>query len=429
MPQAPDFPNGVPGMGPDFPNMGKPAPVSPFSLNDDVTPGAFDNDDRLRPTAPYTLVVRGEFLNWRVTSGRLGIPMVTTGTFPEFGAANQASTQGLFGPTDYGYGNIIGGRATLGLATGILPPIEASGFWLNRNRVLFTAVSDGSAESPVIARPLFLPNFVGPDGLPGLHSAAVVGYPGFVTGSIQIGADISLWGAEANFVLNLGKSDVLSVDVLLGYRYADLREGLTIGTTSIATTATGLQFANSVTAPGQIVQTFDNFATRNQFNGGQFGLRSTLSCWRFNILLDAKLAMGVTRQEMRIDGSSTLGTAPGAARDTITVHQGVQAVASNSGSHVRNDFSIIPEGGVQLGYQISRNFRVFVGGNIFYMSSVIRPGDAVSSTVDSRLVPTFSQPLLGQPFDPLLRTGPPTYSFRDNDFWGYGYSLGLEISF
>ncbi|MBI3411090.1 MAG: BBP7 family outer membrane beta-barrel protein [Planctomycetes bacterium] len=427
-PQGPDFPNVGPSFGPNFPNPGQGDPNSPFSRGGDS--GLWE-DDGSRATEPYWFILRGEYLNWRMSNAKLATPLITTSLAPNltnnFGALNQTATQIVLDSGNFNIGEVLGGRVTMGVALGYLPAIEGTGFWLNRNQRLFSANSDGGM---VLARPLFLSNFDDPTfGNPPLPSAYIISFPGSVNGGIQVQSNLNLWGFEVNGVANLGKSDVASLDFLLGYRYVELREGVSINDLVAPQGTNFLFFGAKQTLPGEFVTTIDNFGTRNQFNGGQVGFRGSLSYWRFNVMVDTKIALGMMREELNINGSSTLYHTTLSTRPPETLPGGVLAVASNSGLTVKNEFAIVPELGVQLGFQITRNWRAFVGGNLFYISSVARAGDSISNNLDSRLGPTLSRPDLGQPFDPTLRTGPPNAQVRSTDFWGYGFSLGLEFAF
>src|SRR5262245_19879901 len=163
----------------------------------------------------------------------------------------------------------------------------------------------------VIARPLFLSNFNDPTfGSPPLPSAFIVNFPGVVSGGMQIQTSLNLWGFETNGVFNLCGSDAMRLDFLLGYRYVELREGISINNVITPVGNNFLFFGDKQTLPGESVAAFDHFGARNQFNGAQFGLRSTLNWWRFNLMIDGKLAVGCMHEELNIEGSSTLFHTP-----------------------------------------------------------------------------------------------------------------------
>src|SRR4051794_31261105 len=66
---GPPTPPSIPtqGGGPAMPPQG-----TPFSLRNDGSPNAFDDDDGCRPPQqPYILSIRGEYLQWWVSRGHL----------------------------------------------------------------------------------------------------------------------------------------------------------------------------------------------------------------------------------------------------------------------------------------------------------------------------------------------------------------------
>src|ERR1043165_2274564 len=85
------------GMPADFPNPGVPSkePVSPFSIKDDGLPNAFSilNDPRPRVN-PYFWTIRGEYLNWQISSTGPSVVLVTTTSNSpiERGALDQPNT-------------------------------------------------------------------------------------------------------------------------------------------------------------------------------------------------------------------------------------------------------------------------------------------------------------------------------------------------
>ena len=94
----------------------------------------------------------------------------------------------------------------------------------------------------------------------------------------------------------------------------------------------------------------------------------------------AKVALGDNYQSVSINGSSlvsgafaaTPGTSPG----------GIFTQATNIGLQTRNQFAVVPEAQVQLGYTIWSGIRLFVGYDFIYLSNVVRPGDQIDTTLN-----------------------------------------------
>jgi hypothetical protein len=134
--------------------------------------------------------------------------------------------------------------------------------------------------------------------------------------------------------------------------------------------------------------------------------------------LTGKIALGDTHQTVDINGVTTITTPGGLA----TVRPGgLLALPSNTGHFSRDEFSVVPEGGVNVGYQATNNLRVYVGYTFLYCSNVVRPGDAIDLRVNSTGVPTSLVP----PSGPAA----PVFTFRGSDFWAQGIVFGMELLF
>src|SRR5262249_5589131 len=132
------------------------------------------------------------------------------------------------------------------------------------------------------------------------------------------------------------------------------------------------------------------------------------------------LAMGVTHQVLDISGSQTR-LVPGGA--ILTDVGGLLALpGANIGRFDHNAFSVVPEITVNLGCQVTRHLRTFVGYNFLYWTNVIRPGDQIDPFVDIARVPNFVPP--GTPLSPIVR---PTVLFKQSDFWVQGINFGVEL--
>jgi len=99
---------------------------------------------------------------------------------------------------------------------------------------------------------------------------------------------------------------------------------------------------------------------------------------------------------------------------------GLFAQPTNIGEYTRNVFAVVPEGDLQLGYQVTSRWRATVGYTFFYMSDVARPGDQVDRTIN----PSFlaSPPTLASPARPV-------FEFKGSDYWAQGLDFGLEFRF
>ncbi len=348
----------------------------------------------------YRIWGRSEYLLWWVKNTPLP-PLVTTGNpndaFP--GAIGQPSTRVLFGGSG-DYGATSGGRLALGmwLDSDQTIGVEGSGFLLERRSVGFNAASDAAGNPP-----LYLPLYRADLAREGVYRVAdpVVG----LNGGVGVNSQMRLWGAEANGVVSALRLNGLSLDLLAGFRYADLAERLTMQTNST-------DFVNQINDV-----TYDGFATRNQFYGGQMGARAALVYGRVSLELSGKVALGANHETVNINGNTT-ETGVGSANPG-TFPGGVFAQPSNIGRTTRNQFAVIPEGEFKIGYQLRPNIRATVGYDILYWNDVVRPG----SQIDRSINPTQS---LG---GTLVGPASPAAQFNRTDFWAQGVSFGLEFRY
>jgi hypothetical protein len=390
-------------------------------------PNGFSEEDNVQ-AVPYVFKLKGEWLLWHVGMPRLSTTLATTTTLANLtngvGALTDPGTVTLLGPGNFDYHELNGGRVTAGFATGFLPPIELSGFWVGRPTTsLLNVTSDGSATAPVLARPFQATNLPSLDGL-GQQVVLSAGFPGNLAGSISVGADISLWGFETNIFFPIGASDVAGLDLIVGYRYMDLMESVNI-TNTLQSVNPGVNISfNSVNPaglpPGFVTTASDFFQTRNQFNGLNLGVRPALYVGQFTATTDVKVAIGSTHQTLNISGASSLISPNGAVQ---TVPGGLLAVASNSGTSSRDELTLSPEIDVNVGFNLTRNIKFFATYNIFAWTNVVRAGDQLNNRVDSRQVPTDPT------FIPGFVGSQPVAPFLTRSFWGQGLSVGIEIGF
>ena len=83
---------------------------------------------------------------------------------------------------------------------------------------------------------------------------------------------------------------------------------------------------------------------------------------------------------------------------------------------------MLPEVGVNVGYQVTDSLRAFTGYNFLFLSSVLRPGDVIDPVIDITNVPRFGQGLNPIPSG-LNRPAP---ILNDSTYWAQGISFGLE---
>jgi hypothetical protein len=257
-----------------------------------------------------------------------------------------------------------------------------------------------------LARPFFNLNLGGEDAQIGV-------FPGVATGSVSANLYSRLWGGNGDFRANLCAGCNYRVDLLGGFRYLDLRESLQI-TEDLNVLPTSATFA------GSHILVSDRFGTHNQFYGAEIGTMAEYRTGPWSVDLRTKVAVGNTHQVVDINGFQNI-TSPAGATSTFT--GGLLALATNIGRSSRDHFTLVPEVGLNVGYQFSEHWRAFVGYDFLYWSHVLRPGDQIDRGLDVTFIPNFPTNLMptGQvrPAVPLKETG----------FWAQGVNLGVEFRF
>jgi hypothetical protein len=374
---------------------------------------------------PLRFWVSAEYLLWWTKGGSVP-PLVTTGpalpVTPSPGSFAAPGTAVLFGGDERNRNPFSGGRFTLGFWCNDCQTIgaEANLFFLGQRSSDFSATTSGAPGSIVLARPFF-------DTNSGLQDSELVGYPGLAAGSVRVHSTSALLGAEANLLFNLCRScenpcytscdscerptTRYRVDFLAGLRYMELREGLGIAENTQVD-------PNSPVLAGNNISAFDQFDAVNRFYGAQLGIRSELWWKRVFANVTANVALGDTHQTVDINGGTRVITPGG----TTTVLPGnLLAQPSNMGHHARDQFSVVPELGLNAGFQLTRNLRVFAGYTVIYWTNVQRPGDAINLGVNSTRVPTSTVVPSG-----LLD---PQFNFHNSNFWTQGINFGLQFRF
>ncbi len=451
----------TPAVPAEFPNAASPStdPISPWTERSEGMPNAWNElaDPRPRPlmgtfhgarrlvtemlepepqvVPPYVLSFRGEFLRWRPSAGTSNAVLLTTNANPNlasFGQLGDPNTAILVnqGASIFNYGNMPGYRLTANLASGFLPPIEASGFWFNRTSTPF---SGGSLANPTQTLSIpyqdIQPAAIIPGTNVGTETALVVALPvgsgvGALGGTVNISSTMDFWGVEAFAMLPLGCSDVLKVDALLGYRHLTMNESLTVSTASGGPVGSVI-FQNFALPQGLFqVSSVDSFSTTNTFDGGLIGLRGVLTNARWSLYADAKVGLGVSNHTLAIGGSSTLTYLLDPSQST-TVNGGVLALGTNSGSLNLRIPALTSEFNAALSFQVTANLRAYVGYNLLYWSTVGRPGDFISHQIDGRQIPTSAN------FTPNITYAGPTLptNLTHRDFITQGIFFGIELGF
>jgi hypothetical protein len=348
---------------------------------------------------------------WWTKSGSAP-PLITRGSPNAFnpGALGEHGTQILFGGSPLDPGMFSGVRLNGGFWLNDNLGIDASFFSLFQRSIVFNAASNPNGY-PVIARPYY-------DVQSGMESSYVDSYPGLAVGGSSASFSSVLRGFELNLTAKAVDNDLLRVEAFLGYRQLNLNESLVIQDNIAALQPGFLTFDGGPADPPTSLADFDSFITSSNFYGAQVGTRVNWNVNRWNINLLGKLAMGVSQQLVTINGATTLYT-PGAA--PVTTAGGILAQSTNIGRYFSDQFAVVPEFGLNLGYQATPWMQVKFGYTFLLLSSVARPGEQIDRRVNANNVP--SDPSFGTTGGPAL----PTFTFDHSVYWAQGLNVGLEF--
>jgi hypothetical protein len=382
-------------------------PGTPFPGGTYVPGGTFTGPLGGEPPFPGVAARASDPSNWYVAAEALmvwvksySVPaLVTTG--PAFSGANLLTTgvTSLYGADTVDVNPRYGGRVTLGYWLSPCWAVELSGFYVRPSSSEFTVLS-GDVSTFDLARPFRSANT-------GAETSEIVGRPGVASGFVKIDGESRLYGAELNARYKYWEGCNNRLHLIGGLRYLHLDEQLTILEQS-----TGLAGAGPFAGVSRSVT--DQFATENVFYGAQIGAVWTYVRGPWTIGLTGKIAAGVTSSNVDINGNVTPlsgGGLPG-------LPGGLLALNSNIGTYSTRQFSIVPEFGLTLGYDVTSNLRVFAGYNILYWTQVMRPGKAIDRVVDENRIPGF-------PAAPATSQVRPFNTGATENLWAQGVSLGL----
>jgi hypothetical protein len=412
---------------PMIPGWGAPADAS---WGNGVATGPLPIDPQMAEVPAFNPLLRprvytsAEYLLWWLQGQ--SVPVLATTSAPsDFGVLGAPTTQVLFGGNQInGNSPFSGGRFTVGYWLGCdqSKGLEVTGFFLGTRSAGF---STNSVFNPLIGRPIQ----VVPGQIPaataqgvriiGQETAQNTSLPGVVAGSLTVNAPTSLWGLAGNLRCLVCCGCNYRVSLLAGFRNINLNESLTITENVVGLPTAPEPFTN------QLITVTDRFATQNNFYGGNLGADARWYWGRWSVDARAQVALGDTVQILNINGSQHL--VPGVPTASGLVVQnftgGLLALPSNIGHFTHNAFSVVPEIGINLGYQILPNLRGYVGYNFLYWSNVIRPGTSISRVVDLTQIPNF----LPNPSAVPPAPGTPAPFFHEVGLWAQGLTFGLEF--
>jgi hypothetical protein len=375
------------------------------------------------------LWVRAEYLAWW-TKGMSTPPLLTQAPRGNPAILGQGG-EVIFGGDDMLDQIRHGGRIRGGLWLDDCRIWGLEGEYLFLGRVADHACEGSGGDDRTVARPFI-------DAITGRPTTELIGYlppiGGGLTGSRAVAGiahvhiDSTFQGAGVR--LRHGYSSMFDCagngyrfDTLLGYRFLKLDENL-----SISEDLTSLDPGS----PNTAFDIYDRFGTKNEFHGLDLGLLWFGQRDRWSLEVLTKVAIGTNRQEINIDGQTTLtNTANGQSlTSTVSVPAdgagvgeytggGLLAQRPNIGRHRNDQFTAVPEIGLTLGYDVNSHVRATFGYSLIVFPQAVRPGDQIDTHVNVGYLPDEVSPLTGPKRPGLLAT--------DTTFWTQGLNAGLEF--
>ncbi len=351
---------------------------------------------------------KGNYLPPLVTTSPLGTPQGQAGVLPV-----SATTSILYGNGRVNLDQRNGARITAGywLVDGEFLGVEGQYFALGTQQSNFFAQSNFSSDpnSQILARPVM----VTPPNGTNDEQSVLVAYPNYqfggattdLDGSINVRSLSNVQSANMTFrrLLWIDFTMQRRLDLLFGYRFFRTDDSVTIDDSTT--------FNASGPFPTTTTVSQDLFRSRNQFNGGEIGLKWQSYHGPIQFEFIGKCAFGNNRERTWINGS-TNQTANG-----VTTHAdyGLLALPTNIGSYRRDVFAVLPEADANLKIDITKNLRLVLGYTFIYTNRVQRSGDAINRTINTTQIGGA-----------LSGVAQPSFAANDTPFWVHGYNAGLE---
>lgn len=350
---------------------------------------------------PGRFTVSAEALLWWFKDSPAPVPLVTDGL------VGQPGTKTFLGGDDLDTGANPGFRLTAGYAFTERWGVESSFFYIPSRSTSKSVSSSGQLDSVDLIVPFI-------DATTGRENGTEISFSPIYRGSATETLSNSLMGVDLNAAYALSPSGPWRVDLLGGFRWLRLHETYTLTTSS--------PFIPPF--PQDIWNTTDEFDTINNFYGAQAGVRARFDWKGFFTSATVKFAMGAMVQSATISGSLVTNDYTNFG-PTQTFAGGYFALPSNIGNYSRTVFAVIPEIGLNLGYQITSWMSVFVGYTFLYTNNVLRPGNQINRTVNTSQTTSYTE----DPAAKLQGPAQPTFKFNSSDFWAQGINVGLAFRF
>ena len=305
--------------------------------------------------------------------------------------------------------------------------------WLNRCSTFgfegeYFALGDESTDyyiwsdgNPIVARP-FYDNYHNHEATENV--AIPRGNSNSLDGAIGVSATTRFHGAGAHFLFTTCRQDGcwtddcgscmtyhdrFRADFVAGYRYLDLEDQLGITETLTSTDPNSTSRTQRFSGPRSV-----QHAELVQRCGSRHEVR--VPAESLVVGLFPRVALGSTHSTVDINGSTRVTDPTGAANDVA--QRSVGPERPELGVYTQNNFAVVPELDLKVGFQFTAHTRLVVGYDALYWSSVARAGEQIDRTVN----PTYL------PGSPVAPTGDPRplFTFQQTGFWAQGVNVGVD---
>ena len=343
-----------------------------------------------------------EALAWWLKSSPTPTPIITDGVY------GQSDTRVLLGGGDLDNNPNAGFRLTAGYGLNERWSLEGNFLYFDSRSSRKGVSSSGSSGSTDLLLPYF-------DVTLNRETITEISLAPVYAGSATVELKNSLMGAEANAIYALDSARPWSVGLLGGFRWLQLKETYTI-TTSSPFIPPGPQ--------GDIWQTTDRFAARNDFYGAQLGARARYDADRWFASGQLTVGLGAMVQSVDVNGS-LLTNDFNHFGNAQTFPGGYFALPTNMGGHSRTVFAVVPELRLDMGYRFTPAASLHLGYSVLLANDVARPGNQIDRNINTTQSASWTE----DPNATLAGSAQPSFRFRSSSFWAQGVSLGVNVRF
>ncbi len=336
-------------------------------------------------------------------------PLATTSTAgtaqASAGVLGQSSTSTLFqGPVNDNSRSGFRLSGGVGLDPERFYSLEAGYIFVgSQTASSFFNATDGS----ILARPFKNANT-------SAAQSVLVAFPGSSTGNLSINSRSgNFHSVNLNLTEKVFDTGRFRMASMIGYRLYRYDEALQMDQALTVSTGSTLPFA-----AGSVISTTDRFAVANIFHGIDLGLRTEFLFGDFGLEILTKLAAGRLFRTVNVSGEQT-ATVPGSG--TSISSSGLYALSSNSGARGSADWTVMPEVGAVLNWNVRSNLTLRVGYSLLYLSAISRISDQVDTTLNTTLFPNSGSTPSG--------ANRPAFIDTHSDLWIQSVTLGFEYRF